>query len=151
MYSRFSLSFISSIIVKDKLDTCSVLITYKLFNFSVTFLLSQSTFLFSLFFYICLFFPFILPYSFFSPPFSFAFPALRIAARFMCLLSATFILNSNSYIVWGRPLTTFQAAVSSALSSPLNPFLGSTIFLCSYARYQMSQLKFCQILCSVII
>lgn len=27
-----------------------------------------------------------------------------------------------------------HAAVSSALSSPLNPFLGFTIFLCSYAR-----------------
>jgi len=51
-------------------------------------------------------------------------------------------------ITWGSPFHAFaqpfsvphsamlflQAAVSSALSSPLNPFLGSTIFLCSYAR-----------------
>ena len=27
-----------------------------------------------------------------------------------------------------------QAIISSILSSPLNPFLGSTIFICSYVR-----------------
>ncbi|XP_023334859.1 uncharacterized protein LOC111706259 [Eurytemora carolleeae] len=67
---------------------------------------------------------------------------LYLKCQFVITYTAPHQINwGSAFHAFAQPFSVphsamlfLQAAVSSALSSPLNPFLGSTIFLCSYAR-----------------